>query len=349
MQEHTLGPAVALSIVAGVLGAYIWSWRQVARYAKARWGLRWLGHAMGLVFGAMPAALFAGTAALVLPPRIEGEAAWVSVVFVILAIAVFVAFWQLPRRAAALRKGPGPIEHAVSTGSDEASRQATIARPQPAWQTYKSEASAHLKNGLKETTKPMRDAANKRASRLIAPSEGSVATVSLPDVYRFGYCDADGVITTREVRVRSTGHAGGRRYLVGLCMQASAERTFRLDRVMGSLTQTSSGFRISPDALFKAAGESKAIDTSSSSRNAKPSGSKNAKAWETAVYFAGFGSKRRDELAALADAAGWQVRSTLTKTVDYVVEGSMAGISQMAKARELGISVIEEDTFRAMV
>lgn len=348
MSEKSLGMAVALGVLAGMLGAYIWSWRQVARYAKVQWGLRWLGHALGLVLGAVPAALFAVTATLILPPRIEGQAARASTVFVILTVVVFVALWQLPRRAAASRKGPRPIEHAVSTGS-EAPGQANVARLQAALQTHKSEVYARLKIGLDKTAKPARDATIKRASKSVTLSAGSVATVSLPDIYRFEYSDADGVITTREVRVRSTGRAGGRRYLVGLCMKARAERTFRLDRVMGSLTQVSSGLRITPDALFKAVGESTAIDTSSTSWNAKPSASKNAKAWETAVYFAGFGSKKRDELAVLADAADWQVRVTLTKTVDYVVEGSMAGSSQMAKARELGISVIEEDTFRAMV
>ena len=49
------------------------------------------------------------------------------------------------------------------------------------------------------------------------------------------------------------------------------------------------------------------------------------------------------------EAAGWQVRSSITKTVDYVVTGSMVGSSQLAKAGELGIAVLDEEGFRGGV
>ena len=57
---------------------------------------------------------------------------------------------------------------------------------------------------------------------------------------------------------------------------------------------------------------------------------------------------KRTELEALAETAGWQVRQTITKTVDYVVTGSMAGSAQIAKADGMGIPVLDEVGFRRL-
>ena len=56
-----------------------------------------------------------------------------------------------------------------------------------------------------------------------------------------------------------------------------------------------------------------------------------------------------DFQGCVTEAAGWQVRTSITKTVDYVVTGAMAGSSQLAKAGELGIAVLDEDGFRGLV
>lgn len=58
-----------------------------------------------------------------------------------------------------------------------------------------------------------------------------------------------------------------------------------------------------------------------------------------------------DDCRCVTEAAGWQIRIriTITKTVDYVVTGSMAGSGQLAKAGELGIAVLDEGGFRGRV
>lgn len=56
-----------------------------------------------------------------------------------------------------------------------------------------------------------------------------------------------------------------------------------------------------------------------------------------------------DDCRCVTEAAGWQVRTSITKTVDYVVTGSMVGSGQLAKAWELGIAVLDEDGFRGRV
>lgn len=78
-----------------------------------------------------------------------------------------------------------------------------------------------------------------------------------------------------------------------------------------------------------------------------PSG--NARTWETAVFFAGFGATKRAELEDMAEVAGWQVRSRISETVDYVVAGAMVGRAQLSSAEALGITVIDEDSFRALM
>lgn len=66
------------------------------------------------------------------------------------------------------------------------------------------------------------------------------------------------------------------------------------------------------------------------------------------MYFAGFGANQYGELAELAEAAGIDVRATISRTVDYVVTGNLAGRQQIAQADAHGIAVLDEDTFRGM-
>ena len=56
----------------------------------------------------------------------------------------------------------------------------------------------------------------------------------------------------------------------------------------------------------------------------------------------------RDDASALIRNAGGNVTSSVSKNTDYVLAGAEAG-SKLAKARELGVTVITEEQFRAMV
>ena len=177
------------------------------------------------------------------------------------------------------------------------------------------------------------------------PSSGPV---TLPSAFSFDYADADGVIKHREVLVQSVRRSALRReYLEGICLQAHAKRSFRLDRVMGTMVRTDDDTPFSAEQVFKAKAKPTAIDTHPA--NFKKNAAAPKAHWETAVFFAGFSAAKRRELEELADLAGWQVRQSLTKTVTYCVQGSMAGDAQLNKARELDIDVIDEDAFRSLV
>ena len=56
----------------------------------------------------------------------------------------------------------------------------------------------------------------------------------------------------------------------------------------------------------------------------------------------------RDEAAKLIEDRGGRVSSSVSKNTDYVVAGSDAG-SKLTKAEALGVTVLDEDSFSAMV
>ena len=56
----------------------------------------------------------------------------------------------------------------------------------------------------------------------------------------------------------------------------------------------------------------------------------------------------RDEARALIEARGGRVNSSVSKKTDYVVAGEAAG-SKLDKAQSLGVTVLDEDTFKEML
>ena len=56
----------------------------------------------------------------------------------------------------------------------------------------------------------------------------------------------------------------------------------------------------------------------------------------------------RDEARAAIEARGGRVTSSVSKKTDYVVAGEEAG-SKLDKAKELGVSVIDEAAFKEML
>ncbi len=56
----------------------------------------------------------------------------------------------------------------------------------------------------------------------------------------------------------------------------------------------------------------------------------------------------RDEATALIAARGGKVTGSVSSKTDYVVAGDAAG-SKLAKARELGISLLDEEGFKRLL
>jgi hypothetical protein len=159
--------------------------------------------------------------------------------------------------------------------------------------------------------------------------------ITLPRTFVFDYRDSHGNETSRVVTVDAISQSGEKTYLEGLCHTYNEARTFRTDNIIGKLTDRSTGEIIAVKRLLGDVRARKEM-----TRNA---------GWQTAVYFAGFGDDKYWELSELAENAGWQVRSTLSRTVDYMVGNGRAGAKQAKEAESLGIQIIDEDTFRVLL
>ncbi len=80
---------------------------------------------------------------------------------------------------------------------------------------------------------------------------------------------------------------------------------------------------------------------------ARPRASGGPLAGKTFVLTGTLPTLTRDEAAALITGAGGKVASSVSKKTDYVVAGVSAG-SKLARAQELGVTVIDEDALRAL-
>jgi DNA ligase (NAD+) len=71
-------------------------------------------------------------------------------------------------------------------------------------------------------------------------------------------------------------------------------------------------------------------------------------AGKTFVITGTFPNLKRDDAKAMIEAAGARVAGSVSKKTDYVVAGDDAG-SKLAKARELGVSIIDEAKLKKLL
>lgn len=198
-------------------------------------------------------------------------------------------------------------------------------------------ARGEIQTGYGDRTRKSRSSAFTQAQSSTEPGE----SIQLPDVVSFRYCDVDGEEEQRSASVYKTYFAGGAPYLEAHDLVRSGTRTFRLDRIQGSVTRMDTGEVMAPWEWF--------CTTSPSPQSRQAFVQGRAGEWQTAVFFAGFHETSRTRLERQAEAAGWDVRGRISDTVDYVVAGPKAGQQQLAQADRLGISVVDEDTFNVLI
>lgn len=172
--------------------------------------------------------------------------------------------------------------------------------------------------------------------------------LSLPREFLFVYINHQGQSSRRKVRVMGIASNDGRQYLDGYCLERNALRTFRVDRIQGDLTDSETGELVNVYRLLAVTGKRREMDYKPTKSNF--SWSEEGEEFDdqesiTTVLFTGFAKARREELEALAEAARWEVRFTVSKSLDYLVCGPKAGPTKTNRAEELGISVISEKDF----
>ncbi len=313
-------------VMVGAITIAVWAWRAVYRKMIANQK------------GAPLASLSAGLGVIIL------SICWISLVViafapahwlrlspvVLVALAVFYAAWRYTRVLPAIESG-------AVAGTDT-----PVMEPEPVVTPPVAQYSvARDSFPTPKAARPARPVTTKMDADIL---EAAV----LPALYEFDYAKEDGEISSRRVFVQSTSVSGGRQYLEGICKTRNAKRTFRVDRVIGPMIRVEDGYVIRAPELFDMSFPKPFSDFSTSTPLSTPK-PRTVRERKIAVVFAGFGSAKRSELEELAEAAGWQIRSSITKTVTYVVQGSMAGNVQLSKANELEIPVLDEDMFRRRV
>lgn len=156
-------------------------------------------------------------------------------------------------------------------------------------------------------------------------------------VVSFLYENSQGELSSRHVTVEQVGTS----HFAGMCHRENAERTFRFDRIQGSVTDEASGKLIMPRKLrdfLRGYGEQEV-------RRQNRARAKNA----PEILFTGFKQDRRAVLEEQAEAAGMTVRKRVTENLDFLCGGYNAGPSKLADARANGVTVLNEEQFEHLL
>lgn len=153
----------------------------------------------------------------------------------------------------------------------------------------------------------------------LKPKPASTRPVTEPGNLRFVYENAEGELSTRELR---SWNASGK-YIKGYCLSSGATRTFRRDRVLEFLDG---------EALLQAAPAASAPIPQPPDRPME-------------ILFTGFKTDIRQELEDEAESEGMVVRKSLTKNLDFLCAGPNAGPRKLSEAKGKGVTVMDEAAF----
>ncbi|QKY07982.1 hypothetical protein [Janthinobacterium lividum] len=173
------------------------------------------------------------------------------------------------------------------------------------------------------------------------------------DEIQFSYPRREGLgYVTRKVSVWAVDAD----YLEGYCHARQGKRTFSLLRIRGKVTSLRTGEvqRIGRWAsTMRLLPNNRIVTDGATDRpvgiKVYPVGWANQKQWQTAAYFVGFRDAKRCGLESMARAAGWQVRTGFSTSLDFLIVGPLAGRVQLSKADSMGIDVISEADFKKQI
>lgn len=259
---------------------------------------------------------------------------WGSLVWCLLAIAVYVGY-------AAIADGVTHKKNAKTKGEAVHSLWTHIRT------SFNESVAGH--KAAKEAVSSTAAVSAKTASPIHAlPVNG--AGLHLPREFSFAYVDHDGEQSQRTVRVMGIASNGEQQYLEGYCLDRQAVRTFRTDRIQGELIDMETGELVNVWNLLAQTEKRRSMTYKPSAHDTSAAAATSThREWQTAVLFTGFSKSRREELEDIALAAGWDVRSTVRPTLDYLVTGPKAGPAKVTKATELGVAVIDDSEFESLV
>jgi hypothetical protein len=363
----------ALILLLGpVIGCVFATWVSIKCVRRDLW--QWQAIVVAIPVGALGGMLLVFGLDMMFDLKISQGSAWLGIILGALLLIPFVSGWfKLRRKLTDQIKTPGTENSSVQPSTPVSVAVVDISPPPPpliqdvptplpvtktangvqrhrwvdqiksAWAQAKSEW-AEIKA---QAAAQQRVKVNTASSSVNLEEKNQNTSNPFSGKYRFDYSNHAGEITQRTVWISHVSQVGERRYFEGTRSDTGQERSYRVDRVIGEMMDTSIDVPYDPDLLADLFGNPIEKDTAftPSSR----SGASKERNWLTGVYFAGFGFKQEQELTELAESHGWMVFNTLHHTVDYMVVNGRSGRVQRIQAEELGITIIDADTFHAIV
>lgn len=179
-------------------------------------------------------------------------------------------------------------------------------------------------------------------SRAKEKTHQATGSIQLPDLINFTYKNAEGEIADRDVKVCTAATNGqGNAYVEGYCLEKRANRTFKLDRIIGSLTRAETGEIMTANDWFS---ELSSVSVSTDTKVIRPPKKTITVAAPNeapSILFTGFKRAEREAMEQLAENAGWRIRKTVSMTLDYLVIGDNAGPSKLKEATSLGVEIVK--------
>ena len=207
-------------------------------------------------------------------------------------------------------------------------------------------------SGIRFTKKAQQDTASvdKPVNTTITSGSSETKPESKPDIIpettfqtisnkiQFGYTDAGGNYTFRQVKVLEVGAE----YLEARDLDKKSDRTFRVERIDDEIIDLETGEIVSKLNWLKQYNVTKI-------KHKEPIYTSH---WDEPIVapkieicFTGFTKAKRAELEKKAEKNGYLVRKSVTLNLNYLVCGKTAGPSKIAKANESGVVILTEDEF----
>ena len=155
---------------------------------------------------------------------------------------------------------------------------------------------------------------------------------------KFIYCDARGVISFRDIENVSKSEE----YIQGYCANDKGFRTFRKDRVLEYVYESSN---VDERLKYHIANHSPPREETPKRSYTKRLNTSNARE----ICFTGFKKEDKTRLAERAKSEGMFVRDSVTKQLVYLCCGYNAGPKKIEKSRHQGVIILSESQFLEML
>jgi len=156
----------------------------------------------------------------------------------------------------------------------------------------------------------------------------------MSEIKKFIYQDARGNVTAREVEnISESGE-----YLQGICLAASALRTFRIDRILEYVNSSNIEQRLEFHIANCPPPKAKGTSTRKTNTTGNPE-----------ICFTGFKKADKEALTKLAEESGMFIRASVTAYLDFLCCGYNAGPKKIEKARHQGVVALNENQLKEML